>query len=233
VRAFQRVESTGLSHNADFNRQMGNARTGAAQIIFLDSPYLLDRGYKTAMPYVSLISMFNKELAAQLKDKQLPTDLAWLAPMGTWSCVITPDSAGIEGYSVSGIGNQGIFLTGALSGSASVLQMIGVLPKTNTPSPVPPATMPVTGNPPATPPAATNPPTADTISGPPPATTNVETTPPVPPLSAPAPTPTPATNSVSDVLAPSPEPACFGDVRVAADCDGTPGPGTGVHRRSR
>jgi len=212
VRAFQRVESTGLGHNADFTRQIGDTRNGAAQLAFLDSPYLLDRTYKTAMPYISLISMFNKEVAAQLKDKQLPPDLTWLAPVGTWSCVITPDTAGIQGYSVSGIGNQGIFLAGALSGSVSVMQMMGILPKTTAPPPVPSANMPTPSILPGTVSTAASPLESatqnapGTLSAPLPAT-NAEPSPPAqPPTPTPTPTPAPATNSVPDAIAPS-EPA--------------------------
>jgi biopolymer transport protein ExbD len=163
VRSFQRDETIGLTHNADFNRQIGDKRAKAAQILFLDSPHLLDRAYRTAMPYLSLAGMFNKNLAEMLKGRDLPADLTWLAPMGTWSCVITPDEEGIQGYSVSGVGNQGIFLAGALGGTAGVLQTMGVLPKATfapgkTSAPLaPPVPSPAT--PPATPqlaPGATN-----------------------------------------------------------------------------
>jgi hypothetical protein len=106
VRSFQRDPTIGLTHNADFNRQVGDKRDGAAQVLFLDSPYLLNRAYQTAMPYLSLAGMFNKDLAAMLKGRDLPPDLTWLAPMGTWSCIITPDEEGVQGYSVSGVGNQ-------------------------------------------------------------------------------------------------------------------------------
>jgi hypothetical protein len=129
VRSFQRDPSIGLTHNADFNRQVGDKRNGATQVLFLDSPYLLDRAYRTAMPYLSIAEMFNKTLAGLLAGKNLPPDLSWLAPIGTWSCVTTPDEEGIQGYSVSGIGNQGILLSGAIGGAAGVLQTMGLLPK--------------------------------------------------------------------------------------------------------
>jgi hypothetical protein len=149
VRSFQRDTTIGLPHNADFNRQVGDKRTGAAQVFFLDSPRLLDRAYQTAMPYLSLAGMFNKDLAAMLKGRDLPADLTWLAPMGTWSCVITPDEEGVQGYSVSGIGNQGIFLAGALGGAAGVMQTMGLLPK--------PAAAPGTTSVPGTPPVPSPP----------------------------------------------------------------------------
>ena len=133
VRSFQRDASIGLTHNENFNRQVGDKRNDAAQVLFFDSPHVLDHAYRTAMPYLSLAGMFNKELAAMLKGKNLPPDLTWLAPMGTWSCVITPDEDGIRGYSVSGIGNQGIVLMGALGGAAGVMQTMGLLPKPNAP----------------------------------------------------------------------------------------------------
>jgi len=144
VRSFQRDATIGLTHNADFNRQVGDKRNGAAQVLFLDSPQLLDRAYQTAMPYLSLAGMFNKDLAAMLKGRDLPADLSWLAPMGTWSCVMTPDEEGVQGYSVSGIGNQGIFLAGALGGTAGAMQTMGLLPK--------PAVAPGTTSVPGTPP---------------------------------------------------------------------------------
>jgi hypothetical protein len=138
VRSFQRDPTIGLTHNADFNRQVGDKRNNASQIIFLDSPQLLNRAYQTVMPYLSLAGMFNKNLAALLKGRDLPADLTWLAPMGTWSCVITPDEEGIQGYSVSGIGNQGIFLAGAMGATAGVMQTMGLLPKLNAPGQTPP-----------------------------------------------------------------------------------------------
>lgn len=198
VRAFQRPESAGLTRNPDFNRQLGGVRAGAAQIVFMDSPYLLDRGYKTAMPYISLVSMFDKNIAAKLKDTPLPADLTWLAPVGTWSCAITPDGAGIQGYSVSGIGNQGIYLTGALGGATLAMQMMGILPKTAAPAPAaPPTTSPdpipgVPANPPTLPPDAM--PAPATTSGTP---TNAEPAQPTPPVAP--------TNSIPDALVPPPD----------------------------
>ena len=70
---------------------------------------MLDRAYRTAMPYLSIAEMFNKDVSEFMAGKDFPADLGWLAPIGTWSCVITPDEEGVQGYSVSGIGNQGIF----------------------------------------------------------------------------------------------------------------------------
>jgi len=132
-RSFQRSEATGLVHNADFARQIGDKRNGAAQVLFLDSPYLLNRAYTTAMPYLSIAEMFDRNIASLLGGKNLPPDLTWLAPMGTWSCVITPDEEGIQGYSVSGVGNQGILLAGAAGGAVSFLQSMGFLPRQLTP----------------------------------------------------------------------------------------------------
>jgi len=89
-------------------------------------------------------------LAAMLKGRDLPPDLTWLAPMGTWSCVITPDEEGVQGYSVSGIGNQGFFLAGVAGGTVSVLQTMGLLPKpagipgTTSPAAAPPVSPPLT-----------------------------------------------------------------------------------------
>jgi hypothetical protein len=131
MRSFARAPSASLTHNADFTRQIGDKRQGAAQVLFLDSPYLLDRSYQTAMPYLSFAQMFNKDLAQWMNGRQMPEDLTWLAPIGTWSCVITPDTGGVQAYSASGIGNQGIFLAAALGGAATMLQTMGFLPKSH------------------------------------------------------------------------------------------------------
>jgi hypothetical protein len=144
VRSFQRDATVGLLHNADFLRQIGDKRNGASQILFLDSPQLLDRGYRTAMPYLSLASMLNKNMAAVLKDHPLPADLAWLAPMGTWSFVSSNDDNGGQGYSVSGIGNQGIYFMAGAGAGGAVLQSMGLVhppapsaPPSSTPPPSP------------------------------------------------------------------------------------------------
>jgi len=197
VRSFQRDESIGLPHNADFNRQVGDKRNGAAQVLFLDSPYLLDRAYKTAMPYLSLAGMFNKNLAAMLKGKNLPPDLSWLAPIGTWSFVVTPDDAGIRGYSVSGIGNQGIFLMGALGGTATVMQNMGFFPKPN----VTAGTLPASPATPATPPPST--PADNGING----TNMTNASSATAPTDASATNSAPVTNSIPDANPPTPQPA--------------------------
>jgi hypothetical protein len=127
---------------------------------------MLDRAYRTAMPYVSLAGMFNKNLAALIQGRDLPDDLSWLAPIGAWSCVVNYDEEGVQVYSVSGIGNQGILVAGAMGAAASVLQTMGFLPKLNgltgllnaPPSPAAPpsAVMPPAPNPtpaPALPPS--------------------------------------------------------------------------------
>jgi biopolymer transport protein ExbD len=128
-RSYKRDPATGLARNATFLRQMGDRRAGASQIVFLDSPRLLDRAYQTAMPYLSLASMFSKDLADVIKGRKLPSDLRWLAPIDAWSFVLTPDNDGVQGYSVSGVGNQGIFLAGTLGGGATLLQTMGLIPK--------------------------------------------------------------------------------------------------------
>ncbi|MEJ0001271.1 MAG: hypothetical protein WDO13_20195 [Verrucomicrobiota bacterium] len=129
VRSFQRDPSLDLTHNANFMRQIGDKRNGARQIAFLDSPYLVNRAYKTAMPYISLAGLFNKDIAAALQNHQFPDDLGWLAPIGTWSCVVTTDDAGVQAYSVSGVGNQGLLWSGVLSGGVSFGQAAGMLPR--------------------------------------------------------------------------------------------------------
>ncbi len=218
VRSFQRDESIELTHNADFNRQVGDKRNGAAQVLFLDSPYLLDRAYRIALPYLSIAQMFNKDLASMLKGRNLPPDLTWLAPMGTWSCVVTPDDAGFQGYSVSGVGNQGLFLGGTLGGSASLMQTMGFLPKPNVAVPAP--LMP--GNP-APPPGPLGPTTPAMVTPSTPADngTNVnsgtnQVSPPIPaatnapadtaPAAAPVTNTAPVTNSDLNATPPPPEP---------------------------
>jgi hypothetical protein len=169
VRSFQRDATITLLHNPDFNRQIGDKRNGASEIIFLDAPHLLDRGYRTALPYLSLASMFSPNVAAYLKDKNLPSDLTWLAPMGTWSAVFTPHDESIDGYSVSGVGNQGILLGASLGGTAVALQSMGLIPNLNkagappsfpgspappsAPAPAPPTSLPPDATSPAAPPA--------------------------------------------------------------------------------
>jgi hypothetical protein len=213
VRSFQRDATIGLTHNADFNRQVGDKRKDAAQVLFLDSPRLLNRAYGTAMPYLSLAGMFNKDLAAMLKGKNLPADLTWLAPMGTWSCVITPDEEGIQGYSISGIGNQGIFLAGALGGTAGVMQTMGYFPKPNAAgqttllpgNPVPPPG-PLGPTPPPTPTPSGNAPinAPDTTTNSAPASSNSVATPPTPDAATNS---APVTNSTPDATPPTPQPA--------------------------
>jgi Protein of unknown function (DUF3352) len=150
VRSFQRDGTIGLSHNAEFNRQTAGKLAAASQVFYLDAPHLLNRGYQTAMPYLSLVGMFDKNTAALLKGRQMPPDLDWLAPMGTWSCVITPQEEGLEGNSISGVGNQGILLAAASGGGVNFMQSIGWLPRTLLPS----ATSYVAGPPPAVAPPA-------------------------------------------------------------------------------
>jgi len=186
VRSFARDEAVGLPHINGFKNEIGDKRNGAAQIVYVDTPLLLDRGYRMALPYVSLLSMFNKDLAAFLQGKTLSPDLTWLAPIGPWSGVMYMDDSGLQGYSVSGIGNQGIFLTLGGSSSLFAARSMGVLPKWPgvTGAPAPAQASPASSPPPlasTNAPSATPPPPSDT---PAPATT---TTP------APDTAPTPAT----------------------------------------
>jgi len=207
VRSFQRDPTIGLTHNPNFNRQIGDKLKGASQIIFLDSPSLLNRGYKTALPYLSLASMFNKDVAAMLKAGNLPPDLSWLAPIGTWSCVTTPDDAGINIYSVSGIGNQGLFLPGILGGTASVLDTSGLLPKSALGGLPYLGAVPQSGTPPGVP-ASVNAPDAATNSTPAPVapSTSTDLSPlATPPLSNEATHAAPVTNS--DATPPNSPPA--------------------------
>jgi hypothetical protein len=142
VRSFSRDESVGLLHNDNFNRQIGDKRQGAAELIYFDSPAFFDHGYRTALPFISMGAMFNPTLARLLKDRQLPPDLSWLAPIDTWSAVFKTDDDGMSGYSTSGIGNQGIFLLSGLGAAYfSGFLPLGHVTQVNPPSvpPVPPA----------------------------------------------------------------------------------------------
>jgi len=183
VRAFQRDASIGLLHHDDFIRQVGDKRAGSSMIIFLDAPPLLSRAYQTAQPYLSLAAMFSKDLASILKDQPLPPDLNWLAPIGPWSFVLSPDDQGIKAYSVSGIGNQGILLSLAGGGAGEVYQSFGQRNAPSAPaSPIPAAPSAASPNDQSPQPAA---PTLDATTNPDPST-NSDVTPP-------APTPTPST----------------------------------------
>jgi len=231
VRSFTRDATIGLLNNPDFLRQIGNKRNGATQILFLDSPQLFDRGYQTAMPYLSLASMLNKNLGAALKNTPLPPDLAWLAPIGTWSFVSSTDNNGVQGYSVSGIGNQGIFLATGLGAGAAMLPALGLgfhpapsAPPPSSPTPPPVSATPSTLTNQTSPPTPTSPDTttnapapSDTTNTPPPASPPVSPdtatnstpapapTPEPPPPTAPVPTPAPAATSNSDASPPTPD----------------------------
>jgi hypothetical protein len=154
ARALERDESRGLLHNDDFNRQIGSQRDGASQLVFLDAPKIIDQAYRTALPYLPMASMINPTLAALIKNRQLPPDLTWLAPMGTWSAVLKNDDDGVAGYSRSGIGNQGILLAGGIGAGGYALQSMGLIPQGHftvaTPgNPVAPVSAPLNGMAPA------------------------------------------------------------------------------------
>ena len=193
VRSFKRDASVGLLNNEDFKRQIGGREKDASQMIFLDSPQFLDRGYQTALPYLSLAAMFNRTLGALIQGRTMPTDLQWLAPIGTWSFVSTRDDDGVNGYSISGIGNQGIFLGGAVAGGVAAFQF---LHHPNVPQPAP---MPITLPPPL--PGAPMTPTSPAS----PAATDV-VVPVAPPVPAPIVPPNPSTpaDGTTPALAPTP-----------------------------
>jgi hypothetical protein len=129
VRSMARDESLGLLNNPDFKRQVGDQRNGASELVFLDGPRLFDQAYRTALPFVSMGALVNPTIANVLKGRQLPPDLAWLAPMGTWTATAKCDDDGITGTSLSGVGNQGILLAGGLGAGAMVLRSAGILPQ--------------------------------------------------------------------------------------------------------
>jgi hypothetical protein len=197
--SFTRSDAGTLNHNnADFIRQIGDKLNGASQIAFIDTPRLADKTYKTALPYVSLLSMFNKDLAAFLQGKNLPPDLTWLAPMGTWSYVMSSDAEGVQGYSVSGIGNQGIFLAITGGGAFTMAENMGMVP--HMPSMTAPAqTPPPTVTPAVAPPATASDATTNATTAPtPPSTdssTNATPATPLPAVPQTAPDATPSTNA--------------------------------------
>ena len=198
VRSMARDESRGLLHNDDFNREIGDQRQGASEIIYFDSPKFLDQAYRTALPFVSMGAMFNPTLAALLKDRNLLPDLTWLAPMGPWGVVLKSDGDGMSGYSRSGIGNQGILIGGGLGGSFAALQMAGILPHAAPHH----YTVPVPGNPNA----ATPPPAADVPPVPPVPAAPVTPIAPATPAAADQ-TPTPPTPPDANTAPPPPSPA--------------------------
>jgi hypothetical protein len=192
VRSYQRDPTINLLHNPNFIRQIGDRRNGAHQIVFLDSPYILDRGFKLAAPYLALASLFNKDLAAVLQDHPLPDDAKWLAPIGTWSCVVSTDETGVQAYSVSGVGNQGVLWSGLAVNGVQFAQHMGALPTLDTllHSLEPPA-----------------PPVATSLGELPPATPAATTAPAPPALGSPLPTPAlPSTNAPDATFPPPPTP---------------------------
>jgi len=190
VRSFARDESRGLLHNDDFNRQIGSQRDGASQLVFVDTPKLVDHAYRTAMPWVSMAAMLNPKVAGVIQGQKLPADLAWLAPMGTWSAVSRSDDEGLTGYSISGSGNQGLVLAGALVATALDLEQAGLIPHPAAAIPGVPVVAPPLPATAAPAPAAPAPPPPVPASAP----------------AAPAPPPVPSTNSAPDAAPAVPAP---------------------------
>ncbi len=174
VRAFNHDNRHDLFHNDDFKRQVGDKSKTASQLMFMQTPPMLDRTYRVALPYLSLASMFSKEAGDLLKGKKLPDDLTWIAPIGSWSCVVTPNAEGETVDSISGIGNQGNLLALGLAAGIPMAQSMGYLSKdwTKPPQPLPDAAstppsnpVPVPANEPAPPPMTDAP--ASTNAAPP------------------------------------------------------------------
>jgi hypothetical protein len=127
VRSFQRDGSIGLLKNADFVQRIGDRQAKASQIFYLDSPRLLGRAYQTALPYLSMAAMMIPRIGAMLQGQNLPQDLQWLAPMGTWIEVLSADDDGLSVYSSSGIGNQGLLAMGAFRQASPYLPNLGAM----------------------------------------------------------------------------------------------------------
>ena len=181
VRAFNHDTRHDLFHNDDFKRQIGDKPKTASQLMFLQTPPVLDRTYRIALPYLSLASMFSKEAGELLKGKKLPDDLTWITPIGSWSCVVTPNADGETVDSISGIGNQGNLLALALATGIPMAQSMGYLSKdwSKPPPPLPDAA----STPPPTPAPAPAPEPAPMTDNP--ASTN--TAPSAPDATAPTP----------------------------------------------
>ena len=114
------------------------------------------------------------KVAGILQGRKLPPDLAWLGPMGTWSAVSRSDDEGITGYSISGSGNQGFVIAGAMLASVLEMQQAGLFPEpgaapTVPQNPVAPAALPgtSTGRFPPVPAAPLVPPTPPAPAAPP------------------------------------------------------------------
>jgi uncharacterized protein DUF3352 len=187
VRSFQRDGSIGLLKNSDFVQKIGDRQAKASQIFYLDSPRLLNRAYTTALPYLSLAAMISPRIGAMAQGQNLPQDLQWLTPMGTWIAVVTSDDDGLTAYSSSGIGNQGLLWTGVFRQAWAFLPHSGAMGASFLPAPPPPPAAPAPVTPPV--PAVPSP---DTNAAP-------ATPPVVPPTNAAAtntaPAPVPATNA--------------------------------------
>jgi hypothetical protein len=147
TRCFAQQESQDLAHNADFARQIGDKRDGSSQLIFIDSPRLLDRAYRTALPSMSTLLQAGQSLVPGLNlGQNFPPDLKWLAPIGTWSAVFSLDADGLQGYSVSGIGNQGfLYYSAILAGAVGAAEYSGVLPNIANGLNLPPVGQPSNG----------------------------------------------------------------------------------------
>jgi len=169
VRSYQRDQTLTLATNDNFKQQIGDQRTGAQQVLYLDSPFMLNRAYKLAQPYISLAGMLNRDVANMMQGHPLPDDLNWLAPMGTWSCIFKNDDSGIQACSVSGVGNQGIFLSLIGGAGLGVAQSYGVLDKATSLFMPNFAAPPASGASPMLPPPAPPPPAPVVPSAPAPA----------------------------------------------------------------
>jgi hypothetical protein len=192
LNSFQRDASVGLLKNADFIQKIGDRQAKASMIAYLDAPRLLDRAYQTALPYLSLAAMFNPRLGSMVQGRNLPQDLHWLAPMGTWIEVASSDDSGITAYSSSGVGNQGVLFSAALrqiwsfipgfgSGFAGASAFLPSAPAPPVVTPAPaPMTAPVTNAAPAAPqttPASNAAPPGDSPNFAPAPTTNAPSAP--------------------------------------------------------
>jgi hypothetical protein len=114
ARSFQRDESMGLLKNDAFLRAIGDRRASAMELAYFDAPRFTARAYQTAQPYLPLLALFDRNLGGMAQSGQLPADVNWLAPIDVWAGTLSSDDAGLSGYSISGIGNQGVLAAMAL-----------------------------------------------------------------------------------------------------------------------
>jgi hypothetical protein len=217
LHSYQRDTVGTIDHNDDFGRLIGDRRSGASEVVFLNAAPVLNRAYQKALPYVPMAAMISPSLAARLQSVQLPPDLSWLMPMGSWGLVTTPTPEGQFSVSESGIGNQGILFGSLISAGSYLFTRHSPEPPESAPAPV------------TTPATDTNTMAAPTPA--PPADTNAAAATPVPATATDTNTmaaPTPDTNAATLPVPPAtnaaPQPVIPSAIGASAPADSTSAP---------